>query len=56
MTGAIVGARRPDQLDGWIGAAGLDLSDELLHTIDAAIAETGAGAAGPPAQPRPSAT
>ncbi len=56
VTGAIVGARRPDQLDGWIGAAGLDLSDELLHTIDAAIAETGAGAAGPPAQPRPSAT
>jgi aryl-alcohol dehydrogenase-like predicted oxidoreductase len=56
VTGAIVGARRPDQLDGWIGAAGLDLSDELLHTIDDAIAETGAGAAGPPAQPRPSAT
>ena len=56
VTGAIVGARRPDQLDGWIGAAGLDLSDELLHTIDDAIAETGAGAAQPPAQPRPSAT
>ena len=56
VTGAIVGARRPEQLDGWIGAAGLDLSDELLHTIDDAIAETGAGAAGPPAQPRPSAT
>ena len=56
VTGAIVGARRPDQLDGWIGAAGLHLSDELLHKIDDAIAETGAGEGEPPTQPRPSAT
>jgi aryl-alcohol dehydrogenase-like predicted oxidoreductase len=55
VTGSIVGARRPDQLDGWIGAAGLDLSDELVDTIDDAIAETGAGTEEPAAQPRPSA-
>jgi aryl-alcohol dehydrogenase-like predicted oxidoreductase len=42
VTGAIVGARRPDQLDGWIGAAGVELSVDLLRTIDDAMAETGA--------------
>jgi len=51
VTGAIVGARRPQQLDGWIAAAGVELSDELLRAIDDAIAETGAGADGAPAVP-----
>jgi aryl-alcohol dehydrogenase-like predicted oxidoreductase len=43
VTGAIVGARRPAQLDGWIGAAQLELSEAVQGTIDDAIAETGAG-------------
>jgi aryl-alcohol dehydrogenase-like predicted oxidoreductase len=51
VTGAIVGARRPDQVDGWIGAADLELSDELLRGIDDAIAETGAGTDEAPAIP-----
>ena len=51
VTGAIVGARRPEQLDGWIGAAGVEVSAELLRTIDDAIAETGAGADEAPAAP-----
>jgi aryl-alcohol dehydrogenase-like predicted oxidoreductase len=37
VTRAIVGACRPEQLGGWIGAAHLDLSDELLRAINAAI-------------------
>ena len=55
VTGAIVGARRPGQLDGWIGAGRVALSDEQLRAIDAAIAETGAGTAEPPTAPRSSA-
>jgi aryl-alcohol dehydrogenase-like predicted oxidoreductase len=43
VTGAIVGARRPAQLDGWIGAAQLEISEAVLTAIDEAIAETGAG-------------
>jgi hypothetical protein len=42
VAAAIVGARRPEQLGAWIGAARLELSDELLRVIDAAIPETGA--------------
>jgi aryl-alcohol dehydrogenase-like predicted oxidoreductase len=56
VTGAIVGARRPDQVGGWIGAAHLELSDELLRAIDAAIVETGAGADEAPAVPGSSPT
>ena len=44
VTGAIVGARRPGQLDGWIGAGQLELSREVIGAIDDAVAETGAGA------------
>jgi aryl-alcohol dehydrogenase-like predicted oxidoreductase len=51
VTGAIVGARRPDQLDGWIGAADLRLTDELRRAMDDAIAETGAGVGDPPSPP-----
>jgi len=43
VTGAIVGARRPVQLDGWIGAARLQISEAVMAAIDDAIAETGAG-------------
>ena len=44
VTGAIVGARRPDQVDGWIGAADVELGPAELEEIAAAIDETGAGA------------
>ena len=40
VTGAIVGARRPGQLDAWIGAGDLELSPELLDAIDEAIDDT----------------
>jgi aryl-alcohol dehydrogenase-like predicted oxidoreductase len=56
VTGAIVGARRPGQLDAWVGADRVELSQELLGAIDAAIAETGAGPDEPAAAPRPSPT
>jgi aryl-alcohol dehydrogenase-like predicted oxidoreductase len=50
VTAAIVGARAPGQVDGWIGAAGLDLTTADLDDIAAAIRETGAGAG--PSDPR----
>lgn len=43
VTGAIVGARRPSQVDGWLSAATLDLTDADLDEIAAAIARSGAG-------------
>jgi aryl-alcohol dehydrogenase-like predicted oxidoreductase len=43
VTGAIVGGRTPEQVDGWIGAAGLELSGADLDEIAAAIGGTGAG-------------
>jgi len=43
VTAAIVGARRPRQIDDWIGAATLTLDDEDLHDIATAVADTGAG-------------
>jgi aryl-alcohol dehydrogenase-like predicted oxidoreductase len=43
VTGAIVGARSPAQVDGWIGAASLELTDQDLDDIAAAIRRTGAG-------------
>jgi aryl-alcohol dehydrogenase-like predicted oxidoreductase len=54
VTAAIVGARRPDQLDRWIGAARFELSAEQLGAIDEALAETGAGTEELPTPPRPS--
>jgi aryl-alcohol dehydrogenase-like predicted oxidoreductase len=44
VTGAIVGARNPQQLDGWIGAARIALTEQDLDEIAAAIQRTGAGA------------
>ena len=43
VTGAIVGARRPEQIDGWIAAATLELDAEDLAAIVTAIETTGAG-------------
>jgi aryl-alcohol dehydrogenase-like predicted oxidoreductase len=43
VTGAIVGARSPAQVDGWIGAASLELTATDLDEIAAAIRRTGAG-------------
>jgi aryl-alcohol dehydrogenase-like predicted oxidoreductase len=43
VTGAIVGARNPGQVDGWVSGATLTLSPTELGEISAAIAETGAG-------------
>ena len=50
VTGAIAGARSPAQVDGWIGAATLDLTLADLDNIARAVAQTGAG--GGPALPR----
>jgi aryl-alcohol dehydrogenase-like predicted oxidoreductase len=44
VTGAIVGARTPKQVDGWIGAASIRLSRQDLDEIAAAIERTKAGA------------
>ncbi len=43
VTGAIVGARLPAQVDGWIGGASLTLTPQDLDEIAAAITRTGAG-------------
>ena len=51
VTGAIVGARSPRQVDGWLPAASLELKDDDLSDIAAAVRATGAGTgpATPPA-------
>jgi aryl-alcohol dehydrogenase-like predicted oxidoreductase len=49
VTGAIVGARNPRQVDGWVGGARLTLSPPELDEIARAIATTGAGSG--PARP-----
>ena len=49
VTGAIVGARSPEQVDGWIAAAGLALEPAELDAIAEAVRRTGAGAG--PARP-----
>jgi aryl-alcohol dehydrogenase-like predicted oxidoreductase len=43
LTAAIVGARSPAQVDGWIEAARFELGDEDMAEIAAAIEATGAG-------------
>jgi aryl-alcohol dehydrogenase-like predicted oxidoreductase len=50
VTGAIVGARGPRQVDGWLPAANLQLKDDDLSAIAAAVRTTGAGS-GPAAPP-----
>jgi aryl-alcohol dehydrogenase-like predicted oxidoreductase len=49
VTGAIVGARSAEQIDGWIGAASLSLNAQDLDEIALAIERTGAGTG--PARP-----
>ena len=44
VTAAIVGARSPGQIEGWIGAASLRLTGEDMREIGAAIGRSGAGA------------
>jgi len=44
VDGAIVGARRPSQLDDWIGAGNVALDAACLDEIAALLEETGAGA------------
>jgi len=53
VTGAIVGGRSPEQVDGWIAAASLELTPADLDEIARAIEHTGAGE-GPIRPPRPS--
>lgn len=43
VTGAIVGARSPQQVDGWLPAATLTLTSQDLDEIARAIAASGAG-------------
>jgi len=50
VTGAIVGARSPDQVDGWIGAATLELTIADLDQIAKAVGQTAAGSG--PALPK----
>jgi aryl-alcohol dehydrogenase-like predicted oxidoreductase len=49
VSGAIAGARSPEQVDGWIAAASLNLTTEDLDEIAEAIKRTGAGSG--PARP-----
>jgi aryl-alcohol dehydrogenase-like predicted oxidoreductase len=41
VTGAIVGARRPSQVDGWLPAGSLRLTDADLAELRAAVEDTG---------------
>ena len=50
VSGAIVGARSPEQVDGWIDGARVTLTDADLDEIAGAIAGTEAGSG--PADPR----
>ncbi|MDT4972569.1 MAG: hypothetical protein QOG22_2712, partial [Pseudonocardiales bacterium] len=43
VTGAIVGARSPRQVDGWLAAASVELTSDDLDTVSEAIAANGAG-------------
>ncbi|MHB1527026.1 MAG: aldo/keto reductase [Candidatus Dormibacteria bacterium] len=47
VTAAIVGARRPEQVDGWLAAAGIELTTEELDQIAAAAQGVGGGPARP---------
>jgi aryl-alcohol dehydrogenase-like predicted oxidoreductase len=49
VSGAIVGARRPSQVDGWLSAATLELDEVDLDMIASAIQRTSAGSG--PARP-----
>jgi aryl-alcohol dehydrogenase-like predicted oxidoreductase len=51
VTGAIVGARLPRHVDGWLPGADIELTDLELREIGEAIAGTGAGSDEPPTPP-----
>ena len=51
VTAAIVGARLPRHIDGWLPGADLELGDRELAEIDEAISETEAGSDDPPTPP-----
>lgn len=55
VSGAIVGARTPKQVDGWIGAASIALTGQDRDEIAAAVERTKAGA-GPVRPGKPSTT
>jgi aryl-alcohol dehydrogenase-like predicted oxidoreductase len=44
VTGAIVGARRPEQVDGWVDAATFIYDEDDLQAVATAIEASGAGA------------
>jgi aryl-alcohol dehydrogenase-like predicted oxidoreductase len=48
VTGAIVGVRRPEQVEGWLPAATLELDPATLSELEHAILQTGAGDDDPP--------
>jgi aryl-alcohol dehydrogenase-like predicted oxidoreductase len=50
VTGAIVGARNPSQVDGWLAAGVLELTDSDMAEIASAIEKSGAGVG--PTMPR----
>ena len=50
VTGAIVGARTPEQVDGWVAAGALSLDADDMAAVGRAIAASGAGEG--PAEPR----
>jgi aryl-alcohol dehydrogenase-like predicted oxidoreductase len=52
VTGAIVGGRRPSQLDDWLGADRIELDVRTLDEIEAALVATGAGTDEPPQPPQ----
>jgi aryl-alcohol dehydrogenase-like predicted oxidoreductase len=52
VTGAIVGGRSPEQVDGWIEAPRRKLTQEDMDDIAKAIVATGAGS-GPTNDPIP---
>jgi aryl-alcohol dehydrogenase-like predicted oxidoreductase len=43
VTAAIVGARRADQVDGWLPAAEAELTDDVMEEIEAAVIKSEAG-------------
>ena len=51
VSGAIVGARSPEQVEGWIGAASLTLTADDLDDIGTAMRQTGAGVGPLPSEP-----
>jgi aryl-alcohol dehydrogenase-like predicted oxidoreductase len=53
VTGAIVGARRPDQVGGWLPARSLELDEEVTREIERLAEETGAAVKTAPLPPIP---